>query len=91
MARTIDFALGNEPNRAVGAFYWLLDARLTQIALSKPNGGWPGGGDGFEVRAASGRGGQPTRIARERAAANPAWTRCEVAGARLRAMLFVAG
>lgn len=40
----------NERTREVGAFYRLLEVQLTQIALSKPTGGWSGGGDGFEIR-----------------------------------------
>ena len=40
----------NERMREVGAFYRLLEAQLTQIALSKPAHGWSGGGDGFEMR-----------------------------------------
>lgn len=40
----------NERMREVGAFYRLLEAQLTQIALSKPSDGWSGGGDGFEMK-----------------------------------------
>ena len=40
----------NERMREVGAFYRLLEAQLTQIALSQPANGWSGGGDGFEMK-----------------------------------------
>ena len=40
----------NDRMREVGAFFRLLDAQLTQIALSQPTHGWSGGGDGFAMK-----------------------------------------